>query len=160
MKQPLFIKPLAFAAAVLIAASSLCAQTDLYHRYAEQSGVKVASVSGFAIDSVSHIDVTLVEATDDEGWQWMKQEFAIGELAGGQEANLSSGNDVVLFARRNRANPSEDAPVSGDRIDASASCYIGISYLNRTVYIFCADNEEQSDAIVTLLVRKIMHSSK
>ena len=55
--------------------ASLYAQTDLYNRYAHQAGVKVASVAGFAIDSVSRVDVTVVEALDDEGWAWMKGEF-------------------------------------------------------------------------------------
>ena len=37
---------------------------------------------------------------------------------------------------------------------------MGISYLNRAVYVFCADTEEQYDAIVTRLVKKIMHQSR
>ena len=139
---------------------SLQAQTDLYNRYAQQSGVKVASVSGFAIDSVSRVDVTVIEAIDDEGWTWMKGEFFIGDLAPVQEQGLREGSDVVLFARRSRANPKENAPVVGEDIDVAASCYMGVSYLQRAVYIFCADSEAQSDALATLLVKKIMHSSR
>lgn len=139
---------------------SLQAQSDLYSRYASQPGVKVASVSNFPLDSVSQIDVTLVEAEDDEGWTWMKKEFHIVDLLPEQQADINSGNDVVFFARRNRSNPSEGAPVVGDRVDASASCYIGISYLDRAVYIFCAESESQSEAVATLLVRKIMHTSR
>ena len=139
---------------------SLQAQTDLYNRYAQQSGVKVASVSGFAIDSVSRVDVTVIEAINDEGWTWMKGEFFIGDLAPVQEQGLREGSDVVLFARRSRANPKENAPVVGEDIDVAASCYMGVSYLQRAVYIFCADSEAQSDAIATLLVKKIMHSSR
>ena len=115
---------------MLIASLAAQAQTDLYSRYAQQAGVKVASVSGFAIDSVSRVDVTVIEAVDDEGWGWMKSEFFIGDLA-----------------------PEQD-------IDVAASCYMGVSYLQRAVYIFCADSEAQSDAIATLLVKKIMHSSR
>ena len=140
--------------------ASLYAQTDLYNRYAHQAGVKVASVAGFAIDSVSRVDVTVVEALDDEGWAWMKGEFYIGDLAPEQELGLRQGSDVVLFARRSRVNPKENAPVVDEYIDVAASCYMGISYLQRTVYIFCADSEAQSDAIATLLVKKIMHSSR
>ena len=135
-------------------------QTDLYKRYASQPGVKVASVSGFAIDSTSHVDVTVVEAEDDEGWAWMKSEFYIGDLAPEQEDGLREGSDVVLFARRSRINPRENAPVVGESIDVATSCYMGVSYLQRAVYIFCADSEAQSDAIATLLVKKIMHSSR
>ena len=145
---------------VLLASLAAQAQTDLYNRYAQQAGVKVASVSGFAIDSVSRVDVTVIEAVDDEGWAWMKSEFYIGDLAAEQEQGLREGSDVVLFSRRSRANPKENAPVVGEDIDVAASCYMGVSYLQRTVYIFCADSEAQSDAIATLLVKKIMHSTR
>lgn len=144
----------------LLSAFAAQAQTDLYNRYAQQAGVKVASVAGFAIDSVSRVDVTVVEALDDEGWAWMKKEFYIGDLVPEQELGLRQGSDVVLFARRSRLNPGENAPVVGETVDLAASCYMGISYLQRTVYIFCADSEAQSDAIATLLVKKIMHSSR
>lgn len=143
-----------------LVSTTLQAQTDLYKRYASQPGVKVASVSGFAIDSTSHVDVTVVEAEDDEGWAWMKSEFYIGDLAPEQEDGLREGSDVVLFARRSRINPRESAPVVGESIDVATSCYMGVSYLQRAVYIFCADSEAQSDAIATLLVKKIMHSSR
>lgn len=143
-----------------LVSTTLHAQTDLYKRYASQPGVKVASVSGFAIDSASHVDVTVVEAEDDDGWAWMKSEFYIGDLAPEQEDGLRDGSDVVLFARRSRINPRENAPVVGESIDVATSCYMGVSYLQRAVYIFCADSEAQSDAIATLLVKKIMHSSR
>ena len=138
---------MALVCAALLSAFASQAQTDLYNRYAQQAGVKVASVAGFAIDSVSRVDVTVVGALDAEGWAWMKGEFYIGDLAPEQELGLRQGSDVVLFARRSRVNPAENAMV-------------GISYLQRTVYIFCADSEAQSDAIATLLVKKIMHSSR
>lgn len=135
-------------------------QTDLYKRYASQPGVKVASVSNFAIDSTAHVDVTVIEAADDEGWEWMKKEFFIGDLSPEQQAGLGEGYDAVLFARRSRANPRENAPVKNEEIDIAGSCYIGISYLNQAVYIFCADSEEEYDAMVSLLVKKIMHQSR
>ena len=111
------------------------AQTELYSRYANQEGVKVASVSGFAIDSVSRVDVTVIEAIDDEGWAWMKGEFYIGDLATEQEQGLREGSDVVLFARRSRSNPGKNAPVVDENIDVAASCYMGVSYLHILLYI-------------------------
>lgn len=144
---------------VLLASFVAQAQTDLYKRYASQPGVKVASVSGFAIDSAARVDVTVLEALDEEGWNWMKKEFYIGELSPEQQAGLNEGYDAVLFARRSRDNPRDNAPVKDEQIDVAGSCYLGISYLNRAVYIFCADSEEQYDAVVSLLVKKIMHNS-
>ena len=70
------------------------------------------------------------------------------------------GADVVLFARRSRANPRDNAPLIGEEVDMAASCYMGVSYLARAVYVFCADTEEEYDAVVTRLVKKIMHQSR
>ena len=136
------------------------AQTELYTRYASQSNVKVASVTGFALDSTSQVDVTVIAAEDDQGWEWMKREFGIADLSTEQQEGLHEGNDVVLFARRSRSNPKENAPIVGEQVDIAASCYMGISYLSRAVYVFCADTEEQYDAVVTRLVKKIMHISR
>ncbi len=147
-------------ALMLMLGSSAVAQTDIYRRYASQPNVKVASVSNFAIDKNTQVDVTVIEAVDDAGWEWMKKEFFIGELSPEQQAGLADGYDAVLFARRSRNNPRDNAPVKNEEIDIAGSCYLGISYLNRTVYIFCADNEEQYDAVVSLLVKKIMHTGR
>ena len=145
---------------LLLATLAAQGQTELYKRYASQPGVKVASVNGFAIDSTARVDVTVLEAQDDEGWEWMKKEFYIGDLSPEQQAGLNEGYDAVLFARRSRANPRENAPIRNEEIDIAGSCYIGISYLNQAVYIFCADSEEQYDAVVSLLIKKIMHNGR
>ncbi len=144
--------------ALLFAGFCASAQTELYERYSAQAGVKVASVSNFALDSLSRVDVTVLEAEDEAGWEWMKREFYIGDLSPEQQAGLDEGYDAVLFARRSRHNPRENAPIRDEQIDIAGSCYLGISYLNRAVYIFCADSEEQYDAVVSLLVKKIMHT--
>lgn len=145
---------------VLAAAQNVAAQTDLYQRYATQPNIKVASVNNFALDSSVKVDVTVIAAEDDAGWEWMKREFYIGDLSPEQQEGLYEGSDVVLFARRNRSNPRENAPIVGENINIAASCYMGISYLSRAVYVFCADTEEEYDAVVTRLVKKIMHQSR
>ena len=144
----------------LLAPLAATAQTDLYQRYASQPNIKVASVSNFALDSTAKVDVTVIAAEDDAGWEWMKREFYIGDLSPEQQAGINEGNDVVLFARRSRSNPRENAPIEGETINIAASCYMGISYLSRAVYVFCADTDEEYDAVVALLIKKIMHNSR
>ena len=154
------MKRLCLSLLLLLSTVVASAQTDLYHRYASQPGVKVASVSNFSIDSTSHADVTVIEAETDLGWEWMMQEFLISPLPPERASDLRVGDDVVTFARRSRANPRDAAPVVDEQIDVAASCYMGISYLSRAVYVFCADTEEQYDAVVALLIKKIMHHSR
>jgi len=156
--------PFGMKKTVLILMFALCyglsAQTDIYRRYAKQPHVKVASVSNFSINSKTQVDVTVIEAVDDAGWNWMMKEFSISPLQQSQMNDLREGADVVTFARRNRNNPSQNAPVVNEQIDVANSCYVGISYLKRTLYIFSADSEEESEAVVSLLVKKMMHSAK
>lgn len=152
------MKRLVLLLALLAIGLGLRAQTELYDRYKRQPGVKVAAVSGFAIDSASRVDVTVVEAETDDAWRWMRSEFGIGELAPEQRDNLAEGSDVVLFARRNRHDPKQNAPIVHEQVDMASSCYMGISYLDRAVYIFCADSDEEYDAVVALLVKKMLHS--
>ena len=160
MEIPHGMRRLVVIILMLCFAAGVSSQNDLYGRYSRQPGVKVASVSNFPLDSASHVDVVVVEAEDDDGWAWMKREFLILDLMPEQQASLREGNDVVFFARRSRSNPRDGAPVVDNKVDAASSCYVGISYLQQAVYIFCADNDEQSDAIATMLVKKIMHSSR
>ncbi|MCR4659663.1 MAG: hypothetical protein K5650_05150 [Bacteroidales bacterium] len=135
------------------------AQSELYNRYANRAGVRVAEVEGFRIDSATAIDVLVVEAVSDAGWQWMKGEFAIGDPAPEQQRDLLTGNDVVLFAQRDSQWPGKPAPMNGEQVDASASCYLGISYLSRTVYIFAPKTAGQAEAIVSRLVLKMLNRS-
>ncbi len=160
MEIPHGMKRLVLLTLFMACALAAVGQSDLYERYAPQPGVKVASVSNFPLDSVSHVDVVLVEAACEEGWQWMKREFLIVDLLPEQQSDVDKGNDVVFFARRSRSNPGQGVPVVENEVDVASSCYVGISYLDRAVYIFCADSDEQSEAIAALLVRKIMHASR
>ena len=87
---------------VLILMLALCyglsAQTDIYRRYAKQPHVKVASVSNFSINSKTQVDVTVIEAVDDAGWNWMMKEFSISPLQQSQMNDLREGADVALLA--------------------------------------------------------------
>ncbi|MBR1799283.1 MAG: hypothetical protein IJ761_05225 [Bacteroidales bacterium] len=134
------------------------AQNGLFERYASQSGVRVAEVERFPIDSALTVGVTIVEAQDSAGWQWMKEEFLIGDLMPAQTAQLRRGSDVVLFTQRHRQQPMQPAPIKDERVVLPESCYMVISYLSRTVFFFMTDTEAQNEAIVALLVRKIMRS--
>lgn len=136
------------------------AQTDLYNRYASRTDIKVASVTGFVLDSTGlTADVTLLEAVDDKGWEWLCKEFSLIALNEEQQRQLAQGWEVSMFAQRDRKDPTRPAPVVNERIDISNSCYVGVSYLSRTLYIFCCTTEQQSDVVIEYLIRKMRSSA-
>lgn len=145
-------------AAALLAACSLSAQTHLYQRYADREDVRVASVTNFALDSGIVADVTLLEAVDDEGWQWLSSEFRLIPLSDEQQRQMLQGWDVVMFAQRDRQDPRREAAVVNEQIDAASICYLGVSYLSRTVYVFDCTTDRQSDVIVEYLIQKLRHN--
>lgn len=136
------------------------AQTDLYNRYASRTDIKVASVTGFVLDSTGlTADVTLLEAVDDKGWEWLCKEFGLIALNEEQQRQLAQGWEVSMFAQRDRKDPTRPAPVVNERIDIANSCYVGVSYLSRTLYIFCCTTEQQSDVVIEYLIRKMRSSA-
>lgn len=145
-------------AIAVLASSSALAQEDLYKRYANRTDIRVASVTNFMLDSAITADVTLLEAVDEEGWQWMCNEFSLAQPSAEQQKQMDEGWDVVMFAQRSRQNPSQPAVVKNEQIDHGSSCYLGVSYLSRTIYIFCCTTDRQSDVVVNYLIEKMRKS--
>ena len=143
----------------LSAMFSTMAQTDLYKRYADRTDIRVASVSNFALDSGITADVTLLEAIDDEGWQWLCREFSLVELSSQQMEQIRQGWDVTMFAHRSPADPTKPADNTQDS-DQQGTCYLGVSYLSRTIYFFCCTTDKQSDVVVKYLIEKMHHSKR
>lgn len=143
---------------LLAVTADAAAQEDLYKRYANRTDIRVASVTNFELDSAITADVTLLEAVDDEGWEWMCKEFSLSQPSPEQQQQMNEGWDVVMFAQRSRQNPALPAAVENERIDHSSSCYVGVSYLSRTIYIFCCSTDRQSDVVVNYLIEKMRKS--
>lgn len=154
MKKLFLILALMFVTLVSVA------QTDLYKRYASRTDIRVASVTNFTLDTGITADVTLLEAVDDTGWEWLCTEFDLAHPSAEQQQQMDSGWDVVMFTQRDRNNPALAAPVVNEKIDHANSCYLGVSYLSRTLYIFCCSTDRQSDVVVNYLIEKMRHTAK
>ena len=140
---------------LIVCATSLMAQTDLYNRYSGRTDVRVASVTNFTLDTGITADVTLLEAIDDQSWQWLCSTFGLATPTKEQEQQMEAGWDVTMFTQRSRQDPTKPAPVINEHIDQGNSCYLGVSYLTRIVYIFCCSTEKQSDVVIAYLIRKM-----
>lgn len=144
----------------VVCATSVMAQTDLYNRYSSRTDIRVASVTNFTLDTGITADVTLLEAVDDQSWQWLCSTFGLATPTKEQEQQIEAGWDVTMFTQRCRQDPTKPAPVVDEHIDQSNSCYLGVSYLSRTIYIFCCSTEKQSDVVIAYLIRKMSSERK
>ena len=148
MKKIVFLLFCAFA-------TTIVAQTDLYNKYSSRTDIKVASVTNFTLDTGITADVTLLEGVDDNSWEWLCKTFGLATPTKEQEQQMEAGWDVTMFTQRSRQDPTKPAPVINEHIDQGNSCYLGVSYLTRTVYIFCCSTEKQSDVVIAYLIRKM-----
>lgn len=145
---------------LLLSLASLSAQTVLYNRYAHRKDVKVACVTNFALNDTTATNVTVVAAIDSLGWQWMCDEFSISPLSDQQRDDLFHDRDVVMFAMRDADNPGSEVKIFGENLDTSHSCYMGVSYLSQTVFIFSYSSDTQVDILVDYMIEKVKRSRK
>lgn len=135
-------------------ANVLVAQTDLYKHYADRTDIRVASVTNFTLDSGIVADVTLLEAIDDTGWQYLCSEFDLAPLSEDQKRQIAEGWDVAMFAQRSKTDPTKPVE-AGDDAQGLNSCYLGVSYKSQTLYIFVCSSEKGSNVVVDYLIEKM-----
>ncbi len=152
--------------AILIALSA-AAQSDLYKRYASRSDIRVASVNRFAIDSSNTIGVTRLEAENFESWAGLCKDFGFPapsesgkNIVSDNAAPQLSSWDGVMFAQRSSLDPTQPISVVDEKINPASTCYIGVSYLDRTIYIFYCQNARQANAVLSHLINKMLASQQ
>lgn len=118
----------------------------LYQRYEHQPGVRVGFVKALPLDDSTTIDVTTLEALDEQGWQWMCDEFAIGLYA-----DSADGGHSFAFRRMDREVPSVMPPA--DSLDFDM---LVVSQADSCVSIYHLDNERQHDRVVELAFDKYL----
>lgn len=149
-----------FLLLLMCGAAVASAQTDIYNRYSSRTDVRVASVTNFTLDTGITADVTLLEAIDDQGWQFLCREFSLVELSPQQMDQIRQGWDVTMFAQRLRSNPTQSVQVTEEQEGAEGTCYLGVSYLTQTIYIFCCTSNRQSDIILSYLIKKMQAAAR
>lgn len=134
---------------VMLAASvSSMAQTELYNKYSSHTEIKVACVNNMQLDSNSQIEVTILEAVDAKGWDWILKEFDIGPQ--------SQDHRSIMFSMRDRQDPSKPAPVRNEKLESDNSCFIGVDFKNWILYVFAAKVGTPPDVLLKYLVSKMI----
>ena len=118
--------------------------SDPYRRYEDNPHLDVTFLRNFPVNDTLAVDVTLLQALDDEGWDTLRADFRIRQLPEHTQNKIDSGQDIVSVRIVLKSNPA--FPM--DTVDMENNVVVGISRLNRVVSIFNTDTEKQIDAIL------------
>ena len=111
---------------------------DLYRRFEHVEGVDASFIKDFPLNDTTTLDVTLLQATTDAGWDTILNSVPYFPITPRTEASLEKGLDVIRIWYSPRGNPFEQ--IAGDPTGNDA-CYL--SMLKRTLCIFPIENEQQ-----------------
>lgn len=113
--------------------------SDLYRRYEHAEGIAASYIHNFRVNDTLTLDVTLLEATNDSGWQTLCSDFDISKVV---EEMLQIKLDIVFCRQVNRHDYTQVA--LGDSPDAEL---LTISCATKTLAIFHTCNKNDIRAV-------------
>lgn len=131
----------AVAAAVLVPRMGV---SDLYRRYEGNPHLDVTYLRNFPVNDTLSVDVTLLQARDDEGWDTLRADFRIPELPEHVQKRIAEGKDLTGVS----LVPKSDPTLPMDTVDITRNNVLGVSPLKRTISIFTTDTKEQQLAVM------------
>lgn len=117
--------------------------SEIYQRYHDNPHVVASFLKDFRVNDTVTVDVTLLEAKDDEGWEEMQKRFNIIPLPQevvdilGEKAETEV--EVWLAPRNNYHLPMDDILLNND--------VLSVSRKKKQLCIFETVSEKQIDAI-------------
>lgn len=131
----------AVAAAVLVPRMGV---SDLYRRYEGNPHLDVTYLRNFPVNDTLAVDVTLLQARDDEGWDILKEDFRVVPPLEFIQKKIDSGKDIVEVFLAPKDNPT----LPMDKKNILKNNVVGVSRLKRTISIFTTDTKEQQLAVM------------
>jgi hypothetical protein len=118
--------------------------SDPYRRYEDNPHLGVTFLRNFPVNDTLAVDVTLLQARDDEGWDTLRADFRIPELPDHIQKRIAEGKDLTGV----RLVPKSDPTLPMDTVDITRNNVLGVSPLKRTISIFTTDTKEQQLAVM------------
>ena len=116
--------------------------SEAYSKYAGTEGINAAFFKDYHINDTVTVDVTLLEATDSNGWNLLSEDFKISRLDSVTQKIIDNGKDLIFSKRLNKNNLSEQID------DTNAVIIRTVSYINKAVSIFHTSNEMERQAVL------------
>ena len=136
---------------IALVSTGLKAQTQLYLQYAFDKTLSVACIIDYRLEDDMTLDVTMLQAKDDASWDRLVADFNVAALPQNLLQSLADGNEVVLTHYGMKNHPQTPAEARGDSVDVNNSCFMGIEYREKTIWVFHYSSPEQLDYLQSKL---------
>ena len=114
--------------------------SEVYRKYAGVEGVRASFVKDFWLNDSVAVDVTLLEADSDEGWERLIDDFKIIPYDKEDSALVNPNAITLLYVKK-------DDSIIGKGGNDESNDMLMVSQHKRTVSFFDIRNEEQENAI-------------
>lgn len=126
--------------------------SEIYTRYADMEGINAAFFKDFKINDSVFVDVTILEATDTNGWKILCDDFSVSpwdSIAPNVSAAIKNGRDLIFSKPFPVTSLQQSAhSVSTDTVLRS------VSYVRKIVSIFHVKNESETRAVLFYNLKK------
>lgn len=126
---------------MLLLPIAVMSQSALYKQYASRQELTVAQVSGFKLNESQRVDVVIVVADDDAGWQRLTKEL-----------NIKGENSVVSWLGDIR-KPAQRVKWTGTPV-----LRVVASHARRTLAFYRVNTEAQYDALLDYQLNNMKQS--
>ena len=120
--------------------------SEVYKRYHKVEGVQATYIKNYPVNDTLTIGVTLLEATDSAGWEYLKQAFAISTEM------VRAAEKIPSFDVWIRQTLKDHPEIRYDENDDSSSDtkeveIVAISISKQEICVLHTQNEQERDAV-------------
>ena len=121
---------------------------SIYYQYSQRQDLNVAYIQNFGLDKETSINVTMIQATDNNSWYKLFTEFQLESLNERQQETINAGREVLQLLVRDNINPcKEAAELDNGYINWRKACFCVVGYQSKTIWIFHTHNVQQIELI-------------
>ena len=117
--------------------------SEVYKRYHKVEGVRASYIKNFPLNDTLTIGVTLLEATDSAGWEYLLQAFNIPQ----EMIELEEIDVWTWKAFKNHPEEAYNLTVNDRQVEQSDLEIVSISMKNQDICVFHTQNEQEHNEV-------------
>ena len=117
--------------------------SEVYKRYHKVEGVRATYVKNYPVNDTLTIGVTLLEATDSAGWEYLLQAFNIPQ----EMIELEEIDVWTWKAFKNHPEEAYNLTVNDRQVEQSDLEIVSISMKNQDICVFHTQNEQEHNEV-------------